>query len=115
MYYMVITVTNIDYKEDIFLSLQSAGITQATSLEALNLQKALSDEFSLFTGFFKSASEREDEQLLISALIDEKDQAKEFLANLETTGIDLRKTDILRMLVLPVVLGFSGEKGLFEA
>ena len=114
MYSHVITITNIDYKEDIFLSLQSAGISQASSLEALNLKKALSDEFSLFTGFFKSASEREDEQIIITAVIESKDQAREFLNNLKTTGVDLKKQDILRMAVLPAVMAFTSDTGLFE-
>jgi hypothetical protein len=114
MYSLFITVTNIDYKEDVLVSLQSAGISRASSVEATNLRRTLSDEFSLFSGFFRTAVEREDEQLIIIALIDSPGQAKEFIANLETTGIDLRKNDILRVAVVPSVLTFDHESGLLE-
>ncbi len=114
MYCLFITLTNIDYKEDVLLSLQSAGITRATSIDAVNLRKALSDEFSLFTGFFKSAGEREDEQILIITYIDDLAQAREFVENLKMSGVDLQKTDILRMVAVPAVLSFDWETGLTE-
>lgn len=114
MYYLIITITNTDYKEDIFLSLQGAGISQASSFQALNLHKALSDEFSLFTGFFRSASEREDEQLIVTTIIDSKNQAREFLNNLKSTGLDLKKQDILRMVVIPAIMAFTGDNDLLE-
>jgi hypothetical protein len=114
MYFLYLKVNDVSYKEDIILALQSVGIAKASYIESHNLEAALSDEFTLFTGFFKSSTGREGEQLIITALIDELEQARKMLANLRAAGIDIDGEDILNLLVLPVRMAFASSFGLKE-
>ncbi|WP_320129813.1 hypothetical protein [uncultured Sphaerochaeta sp.] len=111
---LIIELSQLDYKEDVFLALQSVGITKASAFDAKNLNNSLESEFSLFTGFLKSRSEKEGEKLIILASIDSPEDAKELLKNLEAGGIPLRKEDILNLTVLPVTMSFDQISGLSE-
>jgi len=114
MYFLYIKVLDISYKEDIILGLQSVGVVKASVIESKNLENELSSEMSLFRGFFRSEEDRKDQQIIINAVIDDKDQAKNLLNNLGESGIDLAKDEILRLFVIPVSLFFDSEHGLKE-
>ncbi|MCH3917998.1 MAG: hypothetical protein LKE40_11215 [Spirochaetia bacterium] len=109
---LIIALSKVDYKEDVFLALQSVGITKASTLDAENLSHELGSEFSLFTGFFQGGDSHEGEKLIILAPIDSPDDAAELLSNLEAGGIPVKEEDILDLFVVPLGLYFDQEKGL---
>ncbi len=108
---LIIVLSELDYKEDVFLALQSVGITKASVFDAMSLDRSLESEFSLFTGFLKSKGENEGEQLVILAPIETPALAKELLTNLEAAGIPLRKEEILNLIVFPVAFSFDQPNG----
>ncbi len=112
MYLLFITLSQLDYKEDVFLALQSVGITKASVFDAKSMDKSLESEFSLFTGFLQSRGDTEGEQLIILSPIEGPELAKELLKNLEAGGIPLKKEDILQLSVLPITFCFDQEKGI---
>jgi hypothetical protein len=89
MYYLFVKVIDIDYKEDIFLALESVDITKASYIEGTNLDNALTRELPLFKGFFQTEEEKARQVLLITALIEEKSQAEEFVEMLRESGLDV--------------------------
>ena len=111
---LVIVVSELDYKEDVFLALQSVCITKASVFDAMSMDRSLESEYSLFTGFLKSRTENEGEQLVILAPIESPSIAKELLSNLEAAGIPLKKQGILHLAVLPVAFCFDQSTGLCE-
>ena len=114
MYFLFIKIADINYKEDIILALQSVGISKVSCINGKNLEKALSDDFSLFRGFLKSADENEGELIIMTALAESKDQIKEIITNLEEAGIEIKKKEIVRFLALPIALAFDNELGLID-
>ena len=112
MHFMFIKVMDVRYKEDVVLALQSEGIHRASYIESKNLQKSLSDDFKLFTGFF--APDPEENQVIITALIDKPSQADEVLANLTQAGIDVHNEPIVRIILWPVSHVFDGPEGWLE-
>lgn len=114
MYFLFVKLTDVKYKEDIILALQSVGITKASCIESTNLERALSDELSLFRGFFKSANELEGEQLIITALIESREQVREIITNLKEADIDIENEDIIRIVVLPILMLYDNSTGLLE-
>jgi hypothetical protein len=111
---LLIELSQLDYKEDVFLALQSVGITKASAFDAKNLNSSLESEFSLFTGFLQSRTDKEGEKLVILAPIDSVEVAKELLSNLEAGGIPIKKEDILNLMVVPASLAFDQATGLNE-
>ncbi|MDD3902100.1 MAG: hypothetical protein WC136_09230 [Sphaerochaeta sp.] len=111
---LLIELSQLDYKEDVFLALQSVGITKASTFDAKSLNRSLESEFSLFTGFLQSRSNKEGEMLIIMAPIASPEDAKELLSNLEAGGIPIRSEDILNLVVVPVALSFDQVLGLQE-
>ena len=108
MYQLAITLSDIDYKEDVFLALQSIGVTAASIVESKNMSRSLESEFSLFTGFLNSKTAREGEQLFILCTIESPDLAREFVGNLEASGINFKKkSNILSFTLTPLTLGFQ--------
>lgn len=111
---LIIELSQLDYKEDVFLALQSVGISKASAFDAKNLDRSLESEFSLFTGFLQSKGGNEGEKLVILAPIDAPEDAKELLTNLEAGGIPVRDEDILDLKVVPLTLSFDQASGLKE-
>jgi hypothetical protein len=111
---LLIELSQLDYKEDVFLALQSVGITKASAFDAKNLNSSLESEFSLFTGFLQSRTDKEGEKLVILAPIESVEVAKELLSNLEAGGIPIKKEDILDLMVIPSILTFDLATGLNE-
>ena len=102
MYLLIIVVVNIDYKEEVVLALQGAGIDKATYVNGFNLDKELNEEFPLFTGFFRSKEDREKESMIIFSYVEEKEAAEEFIENLKAAGIDTKDPEILRTYLFEV-------------
>jgi len=111
---LIISLSQLDYKEDVFLALQSAGIQKASIWDAKNLNQSLESEFSLFNGFFGGGSAHEGERLIIFSHIKKVEDAKEFLNNLEAGGIPVKTDNILSMYVIPTALTFDQETGIVE-
>lgn len=109
MYFMFIKIMDVRYKEDVVLALQSEGIWRASYIESKDLQKSLSDDFKLFTGFF--STDPEENQVIITALIDEPAQARNVLENLSQAGIQVYEHPVLRVILWPVSHVFDGPEG----
>lgn len=107
MYFLFIKIINIDYKDDIFMALESVGISKASYLEAYNLDMVLSDEIPLFKGFFISEEEKLKNVIIINSLVEEKKQIKEFLKILEESSLDIRNEEIIRVLAWPLEVAFG--------
>lgn len=112
MYFMFIKVADIRFKEDVVLALQSEGIHRASYIESRDLQKSLSDDLKLFTGFF--AGDQNEAQVIITALIDDPSQADGVVDNLSQAGIDVHREPILRIILWPVTHVFDGLEGWVE-
>jgi hypothetical protein len=102
MYYLFVKVIDVDYKEDIFLALESVDITKASYIEGTNLDNALTRELPLFKGFFQTEEEKARQVLLITALIEDKSQIHEFVDMLRESGLDIDNGEIVRVLAWPV-------------
>lgn len=109
MYFMFVKIMDIRYKEDVVLALQSEGIRRASYIESKDLERSLSDDFKLFTGFF--TSDPEENQVIITALIDDTKQADEVLSSLTQAGIPVESEPILRIVLWPVTHVFDGPEG----
>lgn len=109
MHFMFIKVTDIRFKEDVVLALQSEGIHRASYIESKDLQKSLADDLKLFTGFF--AGDQDETQVIITALIDDPAQADGVVNNLSQAGIDVHNEPILRIILWPVTHVFDGPEG----
>ena len=80
MHFVFIKVIDIEYKDDIFLGLESVGISKASYTEAYNLDHVLSKELPLFKGFFKS--EEDQVNLMSRCLISTRPTHKEIIKNI---------------------------------
>lgn len=112
MYFLFIKIVDVDYKEDITMALEGVGITKASSIESWNLDRSFADEIMLFTGLFER--DKMGQQLVITALADEKDQVTSFLETLRIAGVDIDGKEILRLVVMPVSMVFDWEMGFRE-
>ena len=97
MYFMFLKIIDIDYKDDVFLALESVEIDKASYVEGNNLDSILRDEMPLFKGFFKSEEDKEKKVILITALVEEKEQIDEFIDILKEADIDITNKDIIRV------------------
>ncbi len=55
---LLMVLSQLDYKEDVFLAMQSVGITKASVFDAKSMDRSLESEFSLFYRFL--AQQRRD-------------------------------------------------------
>jgi hypothetical protein len=111
MYFLFLKLVNTDYKEDVILAMQSVGIARATAIDGHDLDTSLADEFSFFSGFFKSEEERMREQIVITALCEDKNQVRRMLDMLREADIDIDKEAILRVILMPVASVFDKDMG----
>lgn len=102
MLFLFIKISKLDYFEDICLALQSAGISKASSFEAMNLDTLLNDEIPFLRNPFVSDNERQLNQKIVTALIEDRSQAVEAINNLKQSGVDVDNGDILRVMTLPL-------------
>lgn len=114
MYYMILEVYDTDLREDILLALQSIGISRASVLEGADLSGALSNEFSLFSGFFRSDRKERGDILFITAQVRTREQVRELIANLREADIDIDGENTISVTLLPAVITFSGSHGFHE-
>jgi len=102
MYFLFIKIIDIDYKDDVFLALESVEINKASYFDAYNLDKALSDEIPLFKGFFQTEEDKAKKVIIITALVEEKKQIDEFLNIVQESGMDIKNKEILRLMAWPL-------------
>jgi hypothetical protein len=114
MYYMILEVSDPDLKEDVFLALQSIGISRASTLDGQDISSALSDELNLFSGFFRGDKAERGELLIITAQVGTREQARELLSNLREADIDIDNRDIISLTLVPAVMTFSSKHGFHE-
>ncbi len=115
MYLLLIQLFKIEYKEDLLLAMTSCGIQKGSAFEGQDLNMALERDFPLFTGLIKSDDERERFSMLITAVIEEKEQVNELVQLLKEADIDITRENIFRIIVLPAEMvidsGRQWEKG----
>ncbi|NOR44959.1 MAG: hypothetical protein GQ534_05175 [Candidatus Delongbacteria bacterium] len=107
---MFLKIIDINYKDDIFLALESVEITKASYIEASNLEKSLTDELPLFKGFFTTDEEKEKQIIIVTALIDSTEQIDEMVKILEASGLNIRDEKIFRLALMPVSYVFDPTK-----
>jgi len=112
MFYLIIKVLDTSYKEEIFLALQSSNITMASYFSAKNPDSTLTEGIPLLSSFFSFPQERSQEQMIITAIIESKSQATDFLNILKEADIDIEGSDIVRLVVLPVEMIYDRSLGL---
>jgi hypothetical protein len=100
MYFYVLQLFNTDYKEDMILALTTAGIKRATVVEGINLDKLLAQEFPLFTGLLRGPADRERYSQLVFGMVEDQKMLDAFVEVLRQAGIDNRKEEIYRLMVL---------------
>lgn len=101
MYFLYIKLIDSSYKEDILLALESSEIYKASLLEGINLDNALARNVDLFKGFFKK-EEEEKKVIIINALVNEKENIKDFIEILKESGLDIQNEEIIRILTWKV-------------
>ncbi|MFC1569762.1 hypothetical protein ACFL4L_05970 [bacterium] len=101
MYFLIIQLFKIEYKEDVLLAMTSCGIQKGSAFEGQNLDKVLERDFPLFTGLIKSDDERERYSMLITSVVDKKERVKEFIQLLKEADIDITENNILRVVMIP--------------
>lgn len=102
MFFLIIQLFKIEYKEDVLLALTSCGIKKGSIFEGQNLDKILERDFPLFTGLIKSEDEKERYSILITAVVEKKEKVHELILLLKEADIDIKKEDILRLILLPI-------------
>ncbi|BDU51457.1 hypothetical protein [Haliovirga abyssi] len=102
MYFMFLKIIDIDYKDDIFLALESVEIDKASYVEGNNLDSILRDEMPIFKGFFKTEEDKSKKVILITALVKEKKQIDDFINILKEADIDIENDDIIRVVAWKV-------------
>src|SRR6056297_3804105 len=114
MLYLIVEVHDSSYKEDIYLSLQSIGVSHASSIDGQSISAALSDEQTFFTGFFQSDKIEQGKVLFILAQVRTQAQVREFLSNLREADVKIDSQDILTVTAVPAAITFSSELGYSE-
>ncbi|MBN2104459.1 hypothetical protein JW835_10505 [bacterium] len=101
MYFLIIQLFKVEYKEDVLLAMTSCGIQKGSAFEGQNLDKVLEREFPLFTGLIRSEDEREQFSILITSVVDSKKRVREFVQLLKEADIDIKRENILRVVMIP--------------
>lgn len=107
MHFLFIKIIDIDYKDDIFMALESVGISKASYTDAYNLDSVLSNELPLFKGFFKTDADKAKEEIIITAIIEDQKQAKDLIEILDEAGLDIRNNEILRLMTWKLDMFFE--------
>jgi hypothetical protein len=102
MFFLIIQLFRLEYKEDVILALTSCGIQKGSVFEGQNLDKLLQYDFPLFTGLIKSGEEKERYSVLITSVLEKKEKVDELVHLLKEADIDVEKENILRLVLLPV-------------
>jgi hypothetical protein len=100
MYLYVLQLFKIEYRDDILLAMTSAGIKRATVLEGTNFDKILEQEYPLFTGLFRGPEDRARFSHLVFGMVDEPELLDSFVHLLVQAGIDNKKEEIYRLILL---------------
>ncbi len=109
MFLLIVQLFKVEYKDDVLLALTSCGITKASTFEGQNLDKVLERDFPLFTGLVKSEDEKERYSILITGVVEKKENIEAFIDLLKEADIDIEKENILRLVLLPVELVVDNE------
>lgn len=97
MYVLFIKILNSNYKEDIFLALESVEIREKVYFEAYNLDETVKDEIPLLKNFFQVEEMEEKKITIITSFVEDKKSILEFIKVLENTGLDLKNNSILKL------------------
>ena len=109
MFLLILQLFKVEYKDDVLLALTSCGVRKASTFEGQNLDKVLERDFPLFTGLVKSEDEKERYSILITAVVEKKENIEAFIDLLKEADIDIEKENILRLILLPVELVVDNE------
>ena len=100
MYFYIIQLFDIKYKEDIILALTSANVMRGTYIEGENYDHILNNEFPLFTGFFKTKELKERISSLFFGIVKDKNTLKNVIQLLKDAGIENKDDEIYRIILL---------------
>ena len=109
MFFLIIQLFRIEFKEDVLLALTSCGIKRGSIFEGQNLDRILERDFPLFTGLIKSENEKERYSLLITTVIEKKEKIQELVHLLKEAEIDVKKEDLLRIILIPTEMVIDNE------
>jgi hypothetical protein len=107
MVLVLIQLFKIEYKEELFMALSSAGIHRTTYCDATNLEKELAGTMTLFSGIFKSSTEQAHYSKLYFCVADEESQVDAIIEGFEIAGIDWRKEEIFQISVIPISKSYT--------
>jgi hypothetical protein len=103
MYFYIIQIFDYKYKDDIILSLTSAGVMNGTYLEGENYDNMLNNNFPIFTGFFKTKESKKQISSLFFGTVEKKKVLFDVDKLLKDSGIENKNNKLYKIIV------FKGE------
>ncbi len=100
MYFYILQLFDIDYRDDIVLAMTSSGMEHATVVEGTNLDQIIQRDFPLFTTLFAGKEDRERYSQLFFGLIESREPAEAFVEVLRQAGIENDREEIFRFILL---------------
>jgi len=101
MYFLIIQLYRIEYKDDLLLALTSCGIQKGSIFDGLNMDLTLQQDFPLFSGLVKSDDEKARYSILVTTVVQSHEKVGELIHLLKEADIDVEKEQILRLILLP--------------
>lgn len=99
--YMIINLSKEKYLDDVLMALAEAGIDDTIVISGETLGHKLAFDNPLFAGFRKSFGSDKGYAKIIMAIA-EKSQVDFMLEELKHSGIDFKKQQIGKIILLPV-------------
>jgi hypothetical protein len=100
MFFYIIQLFDIEYKDDMILALTSAGIMRGTYMEGENLDHLLNQDFPIFKGFFKMKEDKERISSLFFGFTEKRETLTDMVKVLKDAGIDNEKKEIFHIMAL---------------
>lgn len=101
MFFYIIQLFDINYKDDMLLAMTSVGIMRGTYVEGSNLDSLLGQDFPIFRGFFKTKEDKEKASSLFFGLVDSEEKLTHLRQLLLDSGIEGDTDDIFQIMVMP--------------
>lgn len=100
MYFYIIQLFDVKYKDDMILALTSAGVMKATYLEGENLDHLLNQDFPIFKGFFKMKEDKERVSSIFFGMTENRETIENVVKVLKEAGIDNSREEVYHILIL---------------
>lgn len=102
MKYLIITLYDARYLDDVMLALTAHNAHNAVVLDGKAVAPALMQDVPLFAGFRVDLDEPRGVTKLILASVDGIEVARQIRADLKDAGIDLEEPGVGRLVLVPV-------------